>query len=117
MATHDRLDQRIQKLPQELRDMIKDFTFTPSFNTRRIDKHYTPPSLLQVDRASRLQFGQSYYGGDSIFNFEDRKILCRYVKHLDDSHQELIKTFRLLCGWVPGFVSATKRLAVKCEFT
>lgn len=51
--TMDCLEQRIQKLPQELREIIYVFTFTECEHKRKIDRFYKPSSCLHVDRASR----------------------------------------------------------------
>lgn len=77
-----KLRARLQKLPQELYDEIYDLTFTAKPGIRYTDRFYHQPEkfrprnprplfrkpdsvhLLHVNRASRLQFARSYYGGD-----------------------------------------------------
>jgi hypothetical protein len=67
MATS--LRQRILDRPQELYDMILDFTFTANPRTLEITADYQPPPTLQVSRATRRTFANSYFGPGSVFSF------------------------------------------------
>lgn len=72
----DDLAARVQSLPQELYDHIYSEVFTAPFDLAKIeikvDDSYKPPAQLQVSRASREQFAQSYYGNTLfVFNSDD----------------------------------------------
>ncbi|KAK4618610.1 hypothetical protein CLAFUW4_12160 [Fulvia fulva] len=64
-ATSDSLPTRVQALPQELFDIIYDYTFTASPTTLNVSDTTTSaqvfPRLLHVSRASRKQFAESLY--------------------------------------------------------
>lgn len=70
MTAEVELAQRVQALPQELQDLIYDFTFAawPSATDfHQIRFAWKPPSCLQVNRASRRKFAEVFYGGGAIF--------------------------------------------------
>ena len=69
MAAGENLAACLQKLPQELYDKIYEQVFTADSKERVIDKGYKPPAQLQVDRASREKFADSYYGAGATFSF------------------------------------------------
>lgn len=52
----------LQAIPQELYDMIYEFTFTPDPSDFAIDAYYRPSNLLRVDRTSRRLFALNLYG-------------------------------------------------------
>jgi len=82
-------------LPQELKDIIYDLTFTTSPPlTRYINKTYKPPLLLQVNRASRHLFAQSYYSTTLVFECADIKFLGAWFRSLTPTHQDLIAALR-----------------------
>ncbi|KAF2166093.1 hypothetical protein M409DRAFT_23820 [Zasmidium cellare ATCC 36951] len=108
------------KLPQELFDRIYDFTFTAEPGVRYLDRFnpyhhpmYIPRplfqkldsiNLLHVDRASRKQFAESFYGGDgAVFVMTGHaqrpawwiKPACiEWLSILPSQHRALIKDVR-----------------------
>jgi hypothetical protein len=71
--TAEELRARLEDLPQELYDQIKDLTFAFDFTcekSRCIDrKSYKPLMLLQINKALRADFIQQYYGARKPFIF------------------------------------------------
>ena len=91
IATED-LAPLLQSLPQEIYDEIYELTFSATCttpNTIEIDtKHYSPPSILQVDSASRRLAVPSYYSSHT-FVAHDEKVLDAWLcsiacEHMDD---------------------------------
>lgn len=107
-------DSRIRALPQELQDIILDYTIfsQPSLNNIiPITRQYKPPLGLQVNRHTRARFAKAYYGG-SIFHVgspkhprmrlyrkRDRDAadwICQiWLATLHESDRKLIHTIRL----------------------
>jgi len=91
----DTLAAGLLTLPQELRDVIYDLTFTTSPPlTRYINTTYKPPNLLQVTKASRQLFAQSYYSTTILFECADSKLLSAWFRSLTPAHQDLIRALR-----------------------
>jgi len=91
IATED-LAPLLQSLPQEIYDEIYELTFSATCttpNTIEIDtKHYSPPSILQVDTASRRLAALTYYSSHTFVAY-DQKVLDAWLcsiarKHMDD---------------------------------
>ncbi|EME78736.1 uncharacterized protein MYCFIDRAFT_209059 [Pseudocercospora fijiensis CIRAD86] len=74
-----------------------------------INKDYKPPSLLQVDRATRAQFAKSYYA-NSIFVLDGRTpykfidvLPLPHVKHMRHVHAAVKDRSRFISGDGSGF--------------
>lgn len=65
----EELRRRLFTLPQELHDAVYDLVFTAQPGERVITPTTKPPSELQVSRATRAKYAQSYYGNGSSFCF------------------------------------------------
>ncbi|KAK3061507.1 hypothetical protein LTR53_019761, partial [Teratosphaeriaceae sp. CCFEE 6253] len=89
MSGVDDLSIKVQALPVELQDLIYTFTFTAKSVIRYMDDTYKPPGLLQVDRASRLLFAQSYYCHTTLFECSDQKTLRTWLTSLSPKDQDL----------------------------
>ena len=71
MATLSFID-RVQNLPAEIYNQILDLTFAVDFKaTCRIDKDYTPPSILQVSRTLRALLSPVFYKNTTFVVVED----------------------------------------------
>ncbi|KAK0804425.1 hypothetical protein B0A54_08752 [Friedmanniomyces endolithicus] len=91
----DTLAAGLLTLPQELRDIIYDLTFTTSSPPiRYIYTAYKPPHLLQVNQASRHLFTQSYYSTTILFECADGRLLSAWFRSLTPRHQDLIRALR-----------------------
>ncbi|KAK1061286.1 hypothetical protein LTR74_011170 [Friedmanniomyces endolithicus] len=91
----DTLATGLLSLPQELRDIIYDLTFTTSSPPiRYINTTYKPPDLLQVNTTSRQLFAQSYYSTTILFECADSKLLGTWFRSLTPRHQDLIRALR-----------------------
>lgn len=92
-------NQRINSLPQELYDMIFDYTFAADVSKpviikkSRFQKSYNPPACLQVSRATRDTFAWTYYT-NSVFQSRSKEDLCDWIKSLQTSHQRMIMSLR-----------------------
>lgn len=87
----------IQALPQELYDLILDFTLAYSEQRRptivEIDEHYKPPALSQIDRASRRMFSKAYYSR-IVFSFTDLDVGLLWLKSLHPMQSLQMKFLR-----------------------
>ena len=73
----DHLKSRLYSLPQELFDEIFDLTFTIDKNSVTfIDASYKPPSILQVNRATRNLTSRAYY--QTTFKSRDSMLLAKW---------------------------------------
>ena len=90
------LHDLIQELPQELIDLISNYTFTANPAIQHIDNTYKPPTLLQVSRATRGWFATSYYI-DSIFEFNVRpwNNYQIWLSALPPKHLRLVRSIRV----------------------
>lgn len=130
----EKLNEKIQALPQELQDAMLGFTISvdlPDNEPIRITKKYQPPLGLQLDRKTRDRFANQYYSGavfqvaDQSFNdmfpwrgkYHETSILklyrwafftfIRWYETLEVSHQPLLQTVRLELGPPRNLISLT----------
>lgn len=96
MATNTSLQQPLSfhdllySLPQELFDKVHEHVFAEAPEKLVvIDKDYKPPSLLQVNRATRAEFAKSYYAY-SVFVLDGR-IPYKLIDVLPLLHVKYIK--------------------------
>ena len=88
------LIDRIQSLPQELINMISEYTFTATTSQPIVVQYaLKAPACLHVDRATRQKFAQDYFE-HSTFNFRTRIEFCAWLKAQSKEHQRMIKTLR-----------------------
>lgn len=90
----DKLPKLVQSLPQELYDHVLALTFTISGGSIPITKALRPPSTFQVDRNTRLQVAQGYYG-TSTFLCTDREVLVAWLAALAVPHRGLMRSITL----------------------
>lgn len=84
------LAQHVQALPQEINDMIFDFTLTGSLSKEyRIDRDYRPPSFLQLNHAIRRKFARMYYSDGSTFTV-NRYIANFWLGSLSATHRRML---------------------------
>jgi hypothetical protein len=94
------LNRRIQSLPQELFDMIYDFTFTAVATVPRItiDEHYRPPALLRVDPIPRRAFAKVCYGLNELHpDFDDildDKVMKAWLRSIPKEHRVYVRKIR-----------------------
>ena len=90
------LNDRIQALPQELQDIIRDYTLdyptTPIAIMMSYD--YRPPINLQINRAIRSTFASTYYT-NTTFHSSNSKLLTKFVTALSPEHRDLLESIRL----------------------
>lgn len=62
----------IQSLPQELKDLIFDFAFTPPppNTVVKVDANYRPPTYISICSTLRAKTAQQYYSS-SVFMFDE----------------------------------------------
>jgi hypothetical protein len=108
------LDGRIQSLPQELQDWIKDLTIASSMPSGPIkfDRSYRPPLGLQISHKTRENFATEYYKNgvvhccglpaeagfeathsDDVWQFH---LLGVWLFRLNTTHRKLIKTLEVV---------------------
>ena len=84
------LKMRLQTaVPQELYDEVYAQVFDAPIVVAHIDDAVLPPTLLQVDSASRKQFADSYYA-NTTFLFTTRTTLVKWLRHKSDDERALI---------------------------
>lgn len=109
------LIERVQALPAELYNEIRDLTFTMAFGTIHIDAAYKPPALIQVNRSSRKsklsgifncyvdtfsdhclgsKLAEPYYRSTSIF-YVDRDVISKRLQSIDPAYVEMLNEIRL----------------------
>ncbi|CZT16246.1 uncharacterized protein RCC_02088 [Ramularia collo-cygni] len=114
----EELDKRVQSLPQELQDDIKETLIMSGLPDGLIvlDRTYKPPLGLQIDRASRERFAMEYYKSgayhDAVTMAKPAPIPClvwglaepmkeacdvviRWLGTLEKSHIELLQTLQI----------------------
>lgn len=111
MADTDDLIQRVQDLPPELFNHIRDSTFTVEVNKSiQIDTFFTPPGYLQVNRHARRVLALAYYR-DNVFQFangfteRNSTILVKWLTSLPFEHLihvETVNFFMVLSGVMPS---------------
>ncbi|EME78669.1 uncharacterized protein MYCFIDRAFT_209035 [Pseudocercospora fijiensis CIRAD86] len=97
------LDERIQILPQELQDIIFDFTLSPnSDRVIAVTSNYRAPSQLQISRKSRDVAAARYYSSNA-FTFTTGKntrqevfyFIQKWVASLPRLHASMLRELRL----------------------
>lgn len=104
MASDPRTTRELLEfLPQELWDRIYHITFTiPADSLIRIDDEYTPPSTMQVDRATRAAFAPGYYANNNnIFVLAYPDLAKNFALSFDYHHREFFRYIKVV-------VSATR---------
>lgn len=124
------LRELLDTLPQELYDQIYEEAFTAASGTYVIvAKNHKPPAAMQVDRASRRKFIESYYC-QTIFILEYKQSFA-WLRSLRWNDVDRIKDIRMPsvegkkklaeqegdAGWKPsrpqwGFIYHTKLVKV-----
>ena len=92
MAT---LHERVQKLPPELFNEIKDIVFSSTANRVMIDESYTPPTTLHVSNETRKQFAEMFYGSGTTFVFCQPSAFQRWLKSLGHEHLQMIQAIEI----------------------
>ena len=91
------IDERIQRLPQELCDQIYIDVFTPLSNRVEISHQYRVPALLHVSHDSRDVFATQYYSNHGIyFVSDDETLLFRWLRALPKHHLRMLREVRLI---------------------
>lgn len=94
-----KLAERVQRLPQELQDIIESWTFTlPNSRTVMIDSGYTPPSILRVDRATRSKLAAEYYDTNNTRFRELGGLAFKWLDSLSIEHKSRIQFITTKCG-------------------
>jgi hypothetical protein len=97
------LRKHLERLPQELYDIIHDMTFTTARGAAQVELDpcgrrpiSSPPpalNLMQVSSATRRHFCLSYYN-NIIFNVRDIVVCSEWIKSMPKSHRKLLKHVR-----------------------
>lgn len=96
------VQRRIRSLPQELQDLIFDFTlgsFEPD-ETVVIDEDYQPPKALSINHATRQKLAAQYYSNTKfIIKFSGWRnfnlyLSCLWIRSVACEHLSLIKELR-----------------------
>jgi hypothetical protein len=96
------LASRLQRLPQELCDLILLEVFTPDDQTVEIDTHeikpnHRPPKFLSINSLTRDIYAKAYYGGhDSSFILHvpqgfDTSLAMQWLKSLTPAHLSMMR--------------------------
>lgn len=90
------LRELLQRVPQELYDNIFELVFTADHEVvRNITRDYKPPVQLQVSRATRELFAESYYGHGSSFSLNEN--VKQWAERLPLEHFDKITCFTGHC--------------------
>lgn len=110
LDSFERLQARLQALPQELQDTILEYTctVTPSATNSAhappaidipdstagvyVDEHYRPPPQLSSPRVREL-YAKSYYS-TTVFNFTSRAHLVKWLVALPSEHRAWLVELR-----------------------
>lgn len=122
----DHFQHHLEDLPPELYDKIYNDVFTADQSQRLITPEFRPPIQLQVSKATRAKFAQSYYSksrfevrvprSDTITGPTDpgdvRNVFRTWIRSLEPRHLNLIEKVNV----VPGspFRSETDLHILKC---
>lgn len=86
--------QHLEMIPQELYDLIIDYTFTPDLSAYQIDQEYQPQSILQVDRLSRQLVERSLYNERAVFHCTSHHYCIRWLASLDPKSISMLREVR-----------------------
>ncbi|KAK4617871.1 hypothetical protein CLAFUW4_11854 [Fulvia fulva] len=84
------------KLPQEIYDEIRRLTFAYEPGLHEVHPDWKPPVQLQVCRAIRQDYAQSYFGHastflvDFIIDAQHRHLVGRWLSGMDQEYVRLI---------------------------
>ncbi|KAH9845170.1 hypothetical protein Tdes44962_MAKER06814 [Teratosphaeria destructans] len=113
--------QRVHNLAPELYDMIYDYTFKIHRHTTFVDLLYRPPSIMAVDRRSRMAARKTYYL-NTIFTFDHQDLCKMWLKRLDSRSRRQIRCLRISlentvyrrgCGW--RYLETVRDLDLECR--
>ncbi|KAK3708817.1 hypothetical protein LTR37_011338 [Vermiconidia calcicola] len=83
------LAQGMQSLPAELYDKIYKEVFSYGKRSKFIlNKSYKPPARLHVDRKSRNEFAQAYYGGTLFIS--NAETVPLWLSSLPETHLDML---------------------------
>ena len=88
------LHERVQALPPEIFDRIKDLIFTFNSTKVTVDEHYKPPTQLRISKGTRLLFADAYYGS-TVFEFKQPSIFYKWLDNLSKAHLNMIRVMEL----------------------
>lgn len=130
----ERLQTKLHALPQELQDIILQYTCTVTPSARNsahvpplvdipdsttgvhVDKHYRPPAQLSIPRVREL-YAKSYYS-TTVFNFTSRAHLVKWVLALPPAHRAYLTELRYEApGWQESERSIDWNATVWAELT
>lgn len=89
------LAERLQVLPSELFNKIYNAAFAIDATTCNVTSDYKPPTLLQVDKASREAYAETYYS-NIRFDFTSCELCCKWLASLSLNHHKLLTKIRLI---------------------
>lgn len=110
MLDFDKLVEQVQSLPQELFDKIYDLTFTsesqrmpdPVWDARCVERSsHMLPSTLQVSRATRAAFAETFYGEGTTF-YVSWEAVGAWISPLASEHVSLLEDVRISDFMFPG---------------
>ena len=87
----DDLRTRVQALPAELFERIREIFFTPKSGEQEICKDCRPPKPLQIDSKSRETFAKGYYGGGRSFVFNQPYLMEKWIRALQTQYRALLQ--------------------------
>lgn len=90
------LTELVHDLPPELFNHIQDLVFTATESIVILNDGYKPPVSLQVSKATRRRFAQSFYGSATVFEVKDLVTLCKFLASLTYLHRHYIDRMRLI---------------------
>lgn len=88
------LRKHLETLPQELYELIMDFTFTPDPCAYRIDQHFRPSNVQQVDRLSRRLVMNRLYHDDAVFYCTNHEHCTRWLGSLEQATLFMLREVR-----------------------
>ena len=93
---NNRFNELVQALPPELFRDIHDLTFAASSHAKvEIDNSLLPPSILQVDYASRERAAAAYYSAH-VFSGTDYRIVDKWLCSLPQAHRRHLREVRIV---------------------
>ncbi|KAF7191728.1 hypothetical protein HII31_06773 [Pseudocercospora fuligena] len=111
MATERTIEDRIKTVPQELKDVILEFTLLASLkpsdqNVVSITRHYKPPWQISINHVTREPICQAFYGL-SIFRVNATRFPQPWLRH--ESHEIATKW---LSSLAPEYCSMIMELRI-----
>lgn len=114
-AACEQLDERIQNLPQELQDRIKEVLVNSSLPDHLINITwaYKPPLGLQIDRKTRQRFASNFYRAGVVHHVE-KSVGPDGFSHFGRGLMD--KAYRLMRLWLRSLDEHHCRLVEDVEF-